>query len=787
MKSPTLGLALIVKDETKELETLFASIQGVFDEIVVAWNGADPATRTICERHGARVVPYVWQDHFAHARNFSFGELGTDLCMWLDADDTLVNAGELRATVANAFSDPEVNIVEMPYHYDHDEYGNCTMKLWNGRIVRKGTFKWVGAIHECLLPIQDFKKCRVENVWVRHNVDPERVSRSAERNLRICQKEYEREHKDGSIDPRTTLYYAKSLNGMGRFKEAVEVFEEYLEQSEWDDEKYEVLCTLADFHTRSRQYFKAQDYARRALTIRPQYGQAYFELAEIFYRLERWDDCVHLIRMGLASKCPLDIIPVDPSEYRLRPLILLEFALFQLGQAQESLNVINEALKLQPKNEHLLARRKAVLGFIARIELERSAVSLLKWLTHTGETQKLPALLGALPEVVRDHPDFVRLRNGLEQASGARNKIVIYCGPTFETWNPDTAKTSGLGGSEEAVVYLAQELVRLGWIVEVFNNCDKPGVYAGVEYRNFWEHDPAVTADIFIAWRNSEYVLRANAGARVFVWLHDRQRPEYWTSERVSRMDKAIVLSKYHRQDLADLPESKIFYSRNGIVPAQFAGTAAIQRDHQKCVYASSPDRGLDVLLELWPEIRKKAPDAHLHVFYGFSKTYDMLHKDHENMMQFKERILKALQQDGVHYHGKVPHHELHEHLMSAGLWLYPTHFTEISCITAMKAQAAGAVPITMTLAALDETVRHGYKIAFGIQDTRARQAFVNIAVDLLTHPEKQDKVRAKMMPWALEHYAWKEVASEWDRCFKAHLGDRAADTVASSSSGAGA
>lgn len=763
-----LGLAMIVKDEDKELEKLFESCKGVFDEILVAVNGTNPATREICARFGARVVEYAWDDNFANARNHSFAHSSADFIMWLDADDTLVNAGELRATLGNAFSDPEVNIVEMPYHYDHDEYGNVTMKLWNGRVIRKGTFEWRGAIHECLLPVVDFKKCRIENVFVNHNVDPERVKRSAERNLRICKKEYEREHKDGGIDPRTTLYYAKALNGAGFFKEAVEVFEEYLEQSEWDDEKYEVLCTLADFHTRSRQYFKAQDFARRAVTLRPLYGQAYFELAEVFYRMEKYEECLHFVQVGMDAKCPEAIIPVDPSEYKFRPLVLAEFALFQLGRTQECLATIEAALKLQPKNEHLLARRSSVIGFIARMELEKSSITLLKWLTQT-EPDKLRPFLDALPEVVRDHPDFVRLANGFKRLDGQANRLVIYCGPTFETWNPNTAKTQGLGGSEEAVVYLSRELVKQGWIVDVYNNCDQPGVHDGVEYHNFWEHDPKMPCDIFIAWRNSEYVLQAPEGSRVFVWLHDVQRPEYWTPERVARTEKIIVLSKHHRTYLPEVAEDKFFYSRNGIIPAQFAGVGALSRDPLKCIYASSPDRGLDILLEMWPEIYKASKEqAHLHVFYGFSKTFDLLHKDHEAMMEFKERVLKMLQQPGVHYHGKVPHAELHEHMMTAGLWLYPTHFTEISCITAMKAQVAGAIPVTMTLAALDETVQHGYKISFGIQDTRSRKAFINIASDLLTDPAKQEKIRKPMMEWARDFYDWKRVGQEWTELFKA-------------------
>lgn len=765
-KPTRIGLALIISDETKELPILFKSFEGVFDEVVVNWNGTNPETKTLLEKLGAKVFQFPWEDHFAKARNIAFAQSTCDIIGWMDADDELKNPDQMRTTIMRAFSDSEVNVLEMPYHYDHDENGNCVMIHWVARFIRRGTFQWVGAIHETLLPIQDFKKCRVENVYVRHSVDPERVARSTIRNLRISKREYDREHKDSSIDARTTLYYAKALNAAGHFADSVDVFEEYLDQSDWDDEKYSVLCQLADMFTRSRQYVRAQDYARRALTLRPLYGQAYFELAEVNFRLEKWEDCVHLLQIGFNSKCPQDIIPVDPSEYRIRPLKILDLALFNLGRAQESLAAINEALKIEPKNAHLLERRKSVLGYLAQIELEVASIKLLKWLESSKETSKIRALLEALPEVLQDHPTFVRLRNGFAQADGVPNRLVIYCGPTFETWSPNTAREKGIGGSEEAVIYLSQELLKLGWNVTVFNNCDKPGLYDGIEYRNFWEHDPAKEADIFIAWRNSEYLLQANKSARSFLWLHDKQKMEYWTPERIAKVERIFVLSNYHRQDLKEIPDDKFFITSNGVNVSQFAGASQISRDPLKCFYASSPDRGLDILLALWPEIRKANPDATLHVFYGFSQTYDMLHKDRAGMQEFKERILNSLKQPGVIYHGKVPHAELHDHMMSSGLWLYPTYFTEISCITAMKAQVAGAIPVTMTLAALDETVQHGYKISFGIQDSRSQIAFVNLVNDLLQNPAKQDRIRVPMMEWARTHFSWAKVASDWNSLF---------------------
>ena len=766
----TLGLCLIVKDETKELVNLLSSCLMYFDEIVCAWNGTNQETKDILESFGVKVTPYKWCDDFSHARNFSFSLSTCDYLMWLDADDTLMNGDKLKEVCEDAFQNSLVYSVFLQYAYDHDKDGNCSMLLWRERIVKRGSHEWKGAIHESLIPIIDGCNYRTEKVYVKHNIDNDRVHNSGERNLRIAKKEYIKEHAEGmQQDPRTTLYYAKALNAKGYFAESVPVFEEYLETSEWDDERYQVLLILGGLYVNSKQYTKALDVVGNAIKLRPLFGQAYYIMAQIFFHLEKYEEVIQFCEIGARSQMPTEVIPTDPTEYSLKPILIYEYALFQLGRAQESLRAVDIGLKQFPSNEQLIARKKTIMAYLSRMEMEDAAHKLCHWLeTYEKEDDdKMQAFLYALPKPVQDHPKYQRMINEFSDLESSGNRIAIYCGPTFETWSPlDLAK--GLGGSEEAVVYLSRELVKLGWCVDVYCNCSEPGQYDGVNYFNFWTYSKDMKYDIFIGWRNSEYVELAPEGSKIFLWEHDVAKMEYFTPERIAKIDKIMVLSKYHRDNLKEIPDDKFYLTRNGIVSADFSMAGKIQRDPYKCVYASSPDRGLDILLDQWKLIKEKVKDAHLHIFYGFTQTYDKLHANRAHMLAYKERVMKLIKETpGVIYHGKVGHAELHEHFMSAGLWLYPTHFTEISCITAMKAQAAGMVPVTMTLGALDETVQHGYKISFPIDDTRSRTAFTNMTIDLLQDHKKQERVRVPMMEWAKDFYSWTKVANEWSELFK--------------------
>src|SRR5205823_3803872 len=104
--------------------------------------------------------------------------------------------------------------------------------------------------------------------------------------------------------------------------------------------------------------------------------------------------------------------------------------------------------------------------------------------------------------------------------------------------------------------------------------------------------------------------------------------------------------------------------------------------------------------------IKKQVPQAELHLYYGFknweySAQFDPKQMDLINRLKQQISDMKSLD---VVYHDRVNQQQLAEEFLSAGVWLYPTWFSETSCISAMEAQAAGVRMITSNIAALKET-----------------------------------------------------------------------------------
>jgi len=181
-------------------------------------------------------------------------------------------------------------------------------------------------------------------------------------------------------------------------------------------------------------------------------------------------------------------------------------------------------------------------------------------------------------------------------------------------------------------------------------------------------------------------------------------------------------------------------------------------RDNKKVIYTSSYDRGLQHLLEMWPDVKKAVPGATLDVYYGW-QIFDQFYKDNPASMQWKDNINKLLTQDGVTDHGRISQTELKKAMEGAGVWAYPTHFGEINCISAIKAQAYGCEPVVVNYAALQETVQFGRKVDGDIYDQETKDEFKKQLIDALNNPMQN---REEMIKWAKDKYSWDKIAKNW-------------------------
>ena len=194
-------------------------------------------------------------------------------------------------------------------------------------------------------------------------------------------------------------------------------------------------------------------------------------------------------------------------------------------------------------------------------------------------------------------------------------------------------------------------------------------------------------------------------------------------------------------------------------------------RNPKRVIYSSSPDRGLQTLLEMWPAILKQEPEAELHTFYGFGnweKSVAMgLRTDIPWLSPTALRQIKHLIRSlpRVHDHGSVSGTQLAGEMLVSGVWAYPTWFSETNCITAAEMQAAGCYCVTTPIAALNETVGASGTLVPGSWDTGAtdldREAFVAAVVSAI-RGENQPKTREELQSEAAR-FSLDTLAKDWD------------------------
>lgn len=755
-----LSLCMIVRNEEKDLPVLFSSIKDCFDEVVILDTGSTDDTKLICESSLGATLKYEtfeWCDDFSAARQKSFDLATGDWIVWADADDVIKNAKLLRSVAEDCNRDG-INAVVFPYHYVVDKDGNTTVLQTRERLIKNdGTYRWIGKLHETLVPQNKtaiaLSLTSVE--WI-HKAGAERTQKSKERNLRILEKALEQELIDENVDPRTVYNLGNAYYTVDDYERAVGCYLQYIPLSGWIEERYLARHRASLCFFNMRNFARALEMAFTAIEEKPEYPDGYIDVGKIYYEKEDFNKALHWFLEATKRESPKKLPVFNPMDYSANLFWLIGHTYTQLNEFKKARPYFLEFEKYYPKNEQIKEILTVIDNGIKEAELVRA-------ITTVGSELKTKDFWKLIPTKFMEYPEVMHEKNKIITRTSTGGKdMAIYCGNCVVEWDGDSDKDGGIGGSEEAVINITKRLVPMGWNITVYGRPRKEGIYDGVEYKHYTDFNPNDKWDVFVSWRMpSVFSVDINAKKK-YCWLHDCTPEDAFSGDILRRIDKIIVLSKYHRSLYPGIPEEKFLYSGNGIDPQHFAW----QRDKIKnrCIYTSSPDRGLECLLELWPKIIKEVPDATLHWYYGW-EVFDKLHKDNPEKQEYKAKIKKLLDQPGVFEGGRITHDEIAEEYKKAEFWLYPTEFTETYCITAAKAQAAGAYPITTTVAALDETVQYGtkYPVRDMYSNQESKDKFVEDTVHLMKNPDEVKLEIDGMIEWACGHFDWINIAKQWD------------------------
>lgn len=749
-RRPFLGLCVIFRDNIDTLPKLLESVAGHFDDYTFTDTGSVDGSRSLIEAflgdHRGRITDFDWCDDFGKARQANFNNSPARWSCFLDTDDVLVDGANVRQLLLKAeISNPEISGWFVPYQYDRLEKLD-TMRLIKRSPDRQG-WLWRDAIHERLeydygdgegLPRDAYAHTEEFRVLHRPKTNDEKNA-AIRRNATIARREYAAT-TDEKYRARLARTIAMELKMEGKSAESIPFLEElhrcYTNYPEGRQ-------GAADMH---RAYMYIGDGAKdpvagkaaldRALTWAAKAGPAYEAISHHTRAMAKK-------KSGAMAAARADFKSV-------------------LKAAQRSLGRSGN----QTTHEGFVYEKAAVY-----LAAASSAVELdLKDKYEVAEQ-----CLNLIPPTLRNE---AAIAEWVGPIRAAIDRVTILVPGTPQPFD-ENGGGGMLGGSEECVMYLSRALAEAGRNVRVFTVLPPhrlPGKDRfGVDWQPVTTFDPDNEQGTLALWRAPHVVLelakkagdmgRPFAGIlQAYLWLHDAGLGiPAGAAARVGEMcNGAVVLSEYHAQCIRKAGYvGPMFKAANGIVEEDFApfiagkgfGTA---RDQFSVVYSSCPSRGLVPLLEMWPAVKAAVPKARLDIYYDWSMLQEM-------QPRVFERVTKAMAAvDGmdVKHHGGVDHTTLGAALRKANVWAY-SHFespqVETFCISAVKAQAAGATVLTVPNGALSEVTAGD---AYLVKDV---EVYRDALIELLKRPQPVAARRA-VARRALKRYGWKTVALMFSR-----------------------
>lgn len=378
-------------------------------------------------------------------------------------------------------------------------------------------------------------------------------------------------------------------------------------------------------------------------------------------------------------------------------------------------------------------------------------------------------------------------------------KILVLARMTTK-FSGNTVFERPIGGSESALFYLTRELARLGHSIIIYNNCgSEAGIYEGVDFRQFTDIAELIRLskndnfDVFISFRDlPAFLFPIRAKKRIW-WGHDDFSNVWNYSDARKHLgiaflrfagslinilcDSLFVVSGWLGRictDILGVKKERIYVTKNGVYLPYFEGSIS-SRNPYRLVYTSVPARGLDILLDIFPEILKQVPQAALHIYCGFDLG---VLKEKDKVLA--KNIYEKTKQGRVYLEGTKKHSELAQELLRSGLFLYPSHsvphaafYAETSCIAALEAQAAGCPVITSNRGAMPESIRDGETGILINGDPHSREykeKFIKETVSLLKDPSRMKRMSESAKRFIRDNYTWELIAKEWTKKFEEML-----------------
>ena len=662
-------LCMIVKNAGPLFEGVLRANIPVFDRWCILDTGSTDGTQDVIRRvldpkkGSLHEEPFV---NFKLSRNTCFDLAGTRCKFLLTLDDTYMIQGDLRSFLTEVRGDQYSDSFSLMIKSgDSDYYSNRIIKSRSG-------LRYVYTIHEVIPKENNINvTIPVDRAVIfdqRSDYMENRTNTRKQFDLDLLFKEYE----DNPDDPRSLYYIAQTYGCMGDDVQKAKYFELRLNHpvEGYIQEKVDASFELARTYNfkLDKPWEECERMYLRTHDLDPERPESMYFLGIHWYLEKKYDTAYTYFKKAFEIGYPLH------RQYSLKPTLSFHFVPKFLTEVSY---YVGDSVTGEAAARLFLAHEKENRGL---------GESWLGIHTH----------LNKMPPVARTSNVFKASRTYCIVADGG-----------WTNWSGRDILTHGVGGSETWVIEMARHMKRNdpGAIVLVFCRCTEPEVFEDVGYNPIDMFHSFIAnnyVDVCIISRYTNYVPVAIKGhaQHVGVIFHDLLGNETVLPVH-PKLKWLFCLTDWHSAYVKNMfPQFNVHTLNYGVsVPQRTMVTPKIKNSF---IYSSFPNRGLVILLKMWPRIHERFPDSVLNLYCDIHGEW-VNRVAPDDMIEIK-RVLETAP-PGIAYHGWVSKDTLARAWETAEYWLYPCKFQETFCLTALECAVSKTFAVTNNLAALSETV----------------------------------------------------------------------------------
>jgi glycosyltransferase involved in cell wall biosynthesis len=353
MKKPKICVYAISKNEEQFVER-FCNAAKDADLIFIADTGSTDKTVELAVQHGAEVNEiYVSPWRFDIARNAALALLpkDIDICVSLDLDEELQPGW--REEIERVWKLGETT--RLRYMFDW----GAGIAFKYEKIHARSGYHWHHPCHE--YPVADG---RIHEIWadsdmlmVIHKPDPTKSRGQYLDLLRISVEE------DPNC-PRNAFYYARELSFHKQWAKAIEEAYRYLSlpKATWQNERCYAYRVMGRCYSELGSVHEAEQAFQKASFESPNTREPWCELAMLYYRQHRWEECFAMAMRALRITNRQMVYTVDPEVWGSQPHDLASVAAWHLGLLDISIEQAKLAVAKNPDDQRLKSNLEYVMN-----------------------------------------------------------------------------------------------------------------------------------------------------------------------------------------------------------------------------------------------------------------------------------------------------------------------------------------------------------------------------------------------------------------------------------------